>query len=151
MDTMHWTPPNWVYVGKKPRTDDEYFSNLTRVIFTAGLNWNTIDTRGPGFMKAFEGFQIDKIARYNERSVTRLMADPGIVRNKAKIEATIHNAKEMQAIRKQHGSFSKYLDSLRPSGYDKIVEDLSTRFRHVGKMTAETFLWSVGEDIEPDW
>ena len=149
---MSWTPPDWVYVNKRPKTDREYFENLTRVIFTAGLNWTTIDAKWKGFAKAFEGFSIDKIAGYTDEDVERLMGDVGIVRNRAKITATIHNAKQMQILKREHGSFQRYLDSLDKSdNYARVVEDLGKRFKHVGRSTAEVFLWSVSEGLEPAW
>jgi len=149
---MVWTPPDWVYTGKRPETDREYFSNLTRVIFTAGLNWHTIDAKWSGFEKAFQGFDIEKIAKLTDRDVERLMDDADIIRNRAKITATIHNAEQMQKIQKDYGGFQKYLDSIDKSdNYGKVIEDLHKRFKHVGKSTAEIFLWSVGEDIEPEW
>jgi DNA-3-methyladenine glycosylase I len=149
---MSWTPPDWVYTKGRPKTDDAYFENLMRVINTAGLNWNTIEVKWRGFRKAFENFSIDKVAKFTEGDVERLMVNPEIVRNRAKINATIYNAKQMQAIRSEFGSFQKYLDGLDKSvGYSKVIEDLSKRFKHVGKSTAEIFLWSVGEDVRPEW
>lgn len=149
---MGWTPPDWVYVGRRPRTDRDYFENLTRVIFTAGLNWHTIDSKWGGFEKAFDGFSIDKIAKYTAGDIERLMGDTGIVRNRAKITATIHNAQQMQEIAREHGGFQRYLDSLdKTDNYRKVEADLVKRFKHVGKSTAEMFLWSVGEDIKPEW
>jgi DNA-3-methyladenine glycosylase I len=149
---MGWTPPVWVYVGKRPDTDRKYFSNLTRVIFTAGLNWNTIEVKWVGLEKAFDAFSIDRVAKYNDKDVKRLMGDAGIIRNKAKITATIHNAKQMQEIAKEHGSFQHYLDSLdKSNNYSKVAVELIKRFKHVGKSTAEMFLWSGGEDVDPEW
>ena len=148
-----WTPPSWVYVNnKRPASDEDYFENLTRVIFTAGLNWNTIEVKWGGFRKAFDNFVIEKVAKFTEKDVERLMGDPGIVRNRAKILATIYNAQQMIAIGREFGGFRKYLDSLdKSNGYFKVIADLETRFKHVGKSTAEIFLWSVGEDVMPEW
>ena len=67
-------------------------------------------------MAAFEGFDIDLVAKYNDEDVERLMADAGIVRNKKKILSTITNAQEIQGIVKEHGSVEAYLKSLAPSG-----------------------------------
>jgi len=147
-----WTPPDWVYVGRHPQTDDAYFENLTRVVFTAGLNWNTIEVKWGGFRRAFRSFSVEKVAKLTEDDVKRLMEDPSIVRNRAKITVTVHNAQQMLEIRKEYGGFRQYLDSLDKSdNYSKVVEDLGKRFKHVGKSTAEIFLWSVGEDVKPEW
>ncbi len=77
--------------------------------------------------------------------------NPNIVRNKKKILATIHNAKEFQRIIKEFGSFGKWLDRLDKShNYSEVVNHIIAIFKHVGKMTAHTFLHSVGESIEYD-
>lgn len=153
MENNHgWTLPHWAYMNKRPTTDDAYFENLTRVIFTAGLNWNTIDVKWVGFRKAFSNFIIGKVAKLTEKDLEKLMADPEIVRNRAKIIATVFNAKQMLSLRGEFGSFQKYLDSLDKSdNYSQVISDLERRFKHVGKSTAEIFLWSVGEKIEPQW
>ena len=151
-DQQGWTPPDWVYVNGRPLTDDAYFENLTRVIFTAGLNWNTIEVKWSGFERAFGNFSIEKVAKYTDEDVERLIGDAEIVRNRAKISATIFNANQMKAIRRQFGGFQRYLDGLDKSdNYSKVIADLIKRFKHVGRLTAEVFLWSVGEDIEPEW
>src|SRR6195952_2491811 len=75
----------------------------------AGLSWTTILNKRENYRKAFDGFRPEKIARYGAREVKRLLADPGIVRNRLKIAATINNAKMFTAVRKEFGSFDTYL------------------------------------------
>jgi 3-methyladenine DNA glycosylase Tag len=147
--SREWTPPSWWYVANKPSSDVAYFANLTRCIFQAGLNWQVIDKKWPNFIRAFNDFNISKIALYDEEDFNRLSEDTSIVRNKKKILATIHNAKEFQRIVQEFGSFSKWLDSLdKSNNYAAVVTQLMALFNHVGKMTAHTFLHSVGEAIE---
>jgi DNA-3-methyladenine glycosylase I len=151
MEDQNWTPPSWVYLNDRPATDDAYFENLTRVIFNAGLNWRTIDAKWGGFEMAFKNFSIEKVAKLNKKDEERLIGDPEIVRNRAKISATIYNAIQMQAISREFGSFQVFLDGLDKShNYSKVIEELSSRFKHVGKSTAEIFLWSVGENVKPE-
>ena len=77
-----------------PQTDDlKLFEKLILEGFQAGLSWITILRKRPHFRKVFDGFQPEKIVRYNDKKIAALMVDPGIVRNKLKIEATIDNAK----------------------------------------------------------
>src|SRR5438094_9172589 len=71
----------------------------------AGLSWTTILKKRENYRKAFEGFRPEKIAHYGAREVRRLLNDPGIVRNRLKIAATIQNAKMFRAIRKEFGTF----------------------------------------------
>ena len=75
----------------------------------AGLSWSTILKKRPAYRKAFDGFDADKVARYSAVRVRRLMNDAGIVRNRAKIEATIANARAFLAVQREHGSFDSYI------------------------------------------
>ena len=146
-----WTPPDWVYKEKRPETDTQYFENLTRCIFQAGLSWQLMSNKWPNFQKAFHSFDISKIAGYGAKDITRLSNDAGIVRNKRKINATIHNAREFERIIKENGSFQNWLDSLdKTNNYDNVVKQLKSRFKHVGPSTAHIFLWSVGEPLKYD-
>jgi DNA-3-methyladenine glycosylase I len=75
----------------------------------AGLSWSTILQKREGYRKAFDNFDADKISRYTDKKVVRLLADPGIVRNRLKIQAAITNARAFLAVRKEFGSFERYL------------------------------------------
>ncbi len=75
----------------------------------AGLSWSTILRKRENYRKAFDRFRPGKIAEYGARDVKRLLHDPGIVRNRLKIAATIQNAKIFEAVRKEFGSFDTYL------------------------------------------
>jgi DNA-3-methyladenine glycosylase I len=75
----------------------------------AGLSWTTSLNKRQHYRKAFDGFRAEKIARYGARDVKRLLGDPGIVRNRLKIAATIQNAKAFLVVRKELGSFDSYL------------------------------------------
>lgn len=75
----------------------------------AGLSWSTILRKRPAYRKAFDGFDPKKVARYPAARVRRLMNDAGIVRNRAKIEATIANARAFLAVQREHGSFDAYI------------------------------------------
>lgn len=75
----------------------------------AGLNWQTVLNRRETYRKAFNRFNAKKIARYNAHDVRRLLADPGIIRNRLKVAACIGNAKAFLAVQKEFGSFDKYI------------------------------------------
>jgi DNA-3-methyladenine glycosylase I len=79
--------------GRPVRGDDALFERLTLEAFQSGLSWLTILRKREAFRAAFDGFRIERVARYGEADVARLLADPGIVRNRAKIEAAIVNAR----------------------------------------------------------
>src|ERR1700752_3506544 len=90
--------------------DNLLFARLVLEINQAGLSWETILKKKDNFFKAFDDFNIGKIARYTEKKKNKLLLDAGIIRNRLKIEATIDNAKKIIAIQKEHGSFKNWLD-----------------------------------------
>jgi len=137
-----------MYRGGRPPSDDAYFENMTRVIFQAGLSWKMIDKKWSNFRKAFENFSIDKVSRFRDSNVERLIKNEGIVRNRAKIEATIHNAAQFKSVREEFGSFQSYLDGLdKSNNYALVVKELGKRFKRLGPSSARIFLYTVGEDV----
>ena len=148
MSEKSWTPPKWMYRNRSPPSDDAYFENMTRVIFLAGLGWKMIDVKWPNFKKAFKNFSINEVAKFNENDVDRLMSDAGIVRNRAKITATINNAKQFQSVTKEHRSFQSYLNSLdKSNNYALVIKELGKKFSRLGLSSARIFLYSVGEKV----
>ncbi|WP_430780707.1 DNA-3-methyladenine glycosylase I [Actinoplanes sp. G11-F43] len=79
--------------GRTVRGDDALFERLTLEAFQSGLSWITILRKRQAFRAAFAGFSIARVAAFTEADATRLMADPGIVRNRMKIDAALHNAR----------------------------------------------------------
>ena len=79
--------------GRPVRGDDALFERMSLEAFQSGLSWITILRKRPAFRAAFDNFSIDKVAAYSEADATRLMADVGIVRNRMKVDATLHNAR----------------------------------------------------------
>ena len=146
----NWQPPDWWFRKKCPPNDDAYFENMSRIIFQAGLNWNVIDKKWLTTRKAFGGFNVEKVSRFTNADVERLLKDGGIGRNRGKIAAIIQNAVQFGEIKKQCGSFKKYIENLDKSkNYSVVVKELSGRFKWLGPPSASLFLYTVGEDTEP--
>jgi DNA-3-methyladenine glycosylase I len=135
---------------RKPENDNGYFEELTKSIFQAGFSWRVIRDKWPNFEKAFDGFDLVAVAGYGAPDVERLAADPGIVRNRRKIEATIANARIMWDLVQEHGSFHAYLRSLDSLDYAGRRQELSERFQNLGPTGVFTFLWCVEEEV-PAW
>jgi DNA-3-methyladenine glycosylase I len=95
--------------GVPVRDDRELFEHLALDGFQAGLSWSTILNKRENFRRAFAGFDPEKVARFNRRSVDRLLRDAGIVRNRQKIEATIANARALLRFQDREGSFADFL------------------------------------------
>jgi DNA-3-methyladenine glycosylase I len=130
--------------GFPARDDAVLFERLALEINQAGLSWLTVLKKRAAFGAAFSGFDIDKVAAFMARDVKRLMADPGIIRNRLKIEAVIENAKRLQAIRASHGSFAAWLDAHHPRSKEKWVKLFHDTFRFTGGEIVGEFLMSLG-------
>lgn len=143
-----------------PQHDDRMlFEMLMLECFQAGLSWECILNKREGFRRAFDGFDADKISRYDEAKCAELLSDPGIVRNRLKINACVANSRVFQKIQAEYGSFDKYiwgftegrsiresctLRSVSPLS-DKISKDLKSRgMKFVGSTVIYAYLQAIG-------
>ncbi len=124
--------------------DNLLFARLVLEINQAGLSWETILKKKDNFFKAFDDFNIDKVARYSEKKKEKLMQDAGIIRNRLKIEATIHNAQVIKTIQKENGSFKNWLDQHHPKSKEEWVKLFKNTFRFTGGEIVNEFLMSTG-------
>jgi DNA-3-methyladenine glycosylase I len=95
--------------GVPRHEDDRLFEKITLEGAQAGLSWSTILRKRGGYRKAFSGFDPAKVARFTPAKVDRLLLDPNIIRNRAKIESTIANARAVRRVQKEFGSLDAYL------------------------------------------
>ena len=95
--------------GRPSHDDRHLFELLTLEGAQAGLSWSTILRKRDGYRRAFAGFDPDAVARYTPRDVERLLRDPGIVRNRLKVESTVANAARVLDVQHEVGSFDAYL------------------------------------------
>ncbi len=105
-DMLDYHDKEW---GVPIHNDTKLFEFLTLEGAQAGLSWATILKRRQGYRKAFENFDVKKIAKYSAKKKQQLLKDPNIIRNRLKIDATINNAKAFIKIQKEFGSFDKYI------------------------------------------
>jgi len=91
------------------RDDRLQFEFLTLEGAQAGLSWSTILNKREGYRKAFAGFDPEKVARFDAKKIALLLKDPGIVRNRLKVNAAVNNARRFLEVRKEFGTFSKYI------------------------------------------
>lgn len=142
-DTVHREYHDTEY-GFPIHDDNLLFARLILEINQAGLSWETILKKKENFFKAFDHFNIDKVARYSEKKKEKLMLDAGIIRNRLKIEATIHNAKAIQQLQKEFGSFKNWLDGHHPRTKEEWVKLFKGTFRFTGGEIVNEFLMSAG-------
>ena len=125
-------------------SDNELFGRLVLEINQAGLSWTTILNKKAHFRKAFDNWDIQKVASYGQGDVDRLRQDAGIVRNKRKIAAAIHNAQQIVRLQSEYGSFKHWLDSHVPLALEEWVKLFKQTFTFTGGEITKEFLRSTG-------
>ena len=161
-DYRHYHDAEW---GRPVADDTRLFEKLCLEGFQSGLSWLTILRKRENFRRAFRGFEIDAVARFNARSVERLLGDPGIVRHRGKIEAAIHNARRARELVAERGSLAAYLWAYEPKPAERprrvtaaalraLTESSASRalardlrghgFRFVGPTTVYAFMQAMG-------
>lgn len=130
--------------GFPAREDAVLFERLVLEINQAGLSWLTILNKRAAFRAAYDGFDVDRVAAYGTADRERLLADPGIIRNRLKIDAAIENARCLQVIRAGHGGFAAWLDAHHPRDRDDWVRLFRKTFRFTGGEITREFLVSLG-------
>jgi DNA-3-methyladenine glycosylase I len=124
--------------------DNHLFARLVLEINQAGLSWETILKKKDNFFKAFDDFNIDRVARYTDKKIEKLLQDAGIIRNRLKVEATVSNAKKIKELQKEFGSFKNWLDHHHPKTKEEWVKLFKQTFRFTGGEIVNEFLMSTG-------
>ncbi|MBN8833369.1 MAG: DNA-3-methyladenine glycosylase [Niastella sp. SCN 39-18] len=124
--------------------DNALFGRLILEINQAGLSWETILKKEPAFKKAYHQYNIKKIAAYNTADFERLMSNPGIIRNRLKIQAAIENAKAILQLQKEYGSFEKWIAFHHPKSKEEWVKVFKQYFKFTGGEIVNEFLMSIG-------
>ena len=153
---FHYHDTEWGF----PVADDRrLFEKLSLEGFQSGLSWRTILAKRDNFRQAFHHFDIDRLARFTQRDVNRLLKDEGIVRHRGKIEAVINNAKRAQELIKQEGSLAAYVWRFEPDQKQlakpqtvstsaesiALSKDLKKRgWKFVGPTTVYAFMQAMG-------
>jgi DNA-3-methyladenine glycosylase I len=131
--------------GVPVRNDRKLFEFLILEGAQAGLSWDTVLAKRENYRQALDGFDFEKIAFYHSKKKKQLLANPGIVRNRAKIESAVVNARGVLALRKEFGSFSRYVWSFQAKGAEALSKDLKKRgFNFVGPTIVYAFMQATG-------
>ena len=144
--------------GKRTFNESALFEALTLGVFEVGLSWSTVFGKRDAFRKAFRGFDVAKVAAMTDRNVDRLVQDPSIIRNRAKIQATIHNARTMTSASPSLAALARSYESTRKRA-PRSMADLPTStpqadafakqlkaqgYRFVGPTSVYAFMQNVG-------
>jgi DNA-3-methyladenine glycosylase I len=142
-DTFNRTYHDTEY-GFPLKDDNLLFERLILEINQAGLSWITILKKAENFRKAYDGFDIEKVANYSDIDRVRLLADAGIIRNRLKVNAAIVNAQKVRELQKEHSSFRAWLDANRELSKEEWVKLFKKTFVFTGGEIVNEFLMSTG-------
>jgi hypothetical protein len=130
---------------------NDHLAIITRAVMQAGLSWAFIDARWDDYVRAFDGFDVARVAAYGEADIERLMQADGVIRSRSKIEGTVRNARTLLDLEREFGSVRAYQTSF--DGYDAIRRDTKARFAYLGDLSTYYWLFRTGApvpDLE-DW
>lgn len=130
--------------GFPEEDESRLFERLLLEINQAGLNWALILKKREGFRAAYDGFDVDKVAAYEEQDRIRLLSDARIIRNKLKVNAAIVNAQVIRGMRDSHGGFAAWLRTNHPLSKDEWVSLFKKTFKFTGGEITGEFLMSIG-------
>lgn len=133
-----------LHYGFPIEDDDELFGRLILEINQAGLSWDIILKKQTAFREAYSGFSVEAVAFYTEADRERLLADPGIIRNRLKINAAIHNAAVILELKEEHGSFKRWIEHYHPRKKEEWVKIFKKTFKFTGGEIVNEFLMSTG-------
>lgn len=129
--------------GVPVHDDRKQFEFLVLESAQAGLSWLTILKRREGYWKQYAGFEVEQVSRYDESRIREMLLDPGIIRNRQKIESSVNNAQRFLEIQEKHGSFSAYLWGFTDG------KQVVNRYTHLSEIPARTALSdTISKDLK---
>ncbi len=128
------------------RKDDRLLAGISRAVFSSGFSWQVIEKKWQGFEEAFDRFAPTRVAAYGDEKIDALSKDTRIVRNGAKIMATIENVRFVVAVAKQHGSFGSFLNNWPATDQIGLLDYLKKNASRLGGATGQYFLRFEGWD-----
>jgi len=130
--------------GFPTEVESELFERFLLEINQAGLSWNLVLKKREGLHAAYSGFVVEQVAAYGEEDRARLLEDPGIIRNRLKVNAAIVNARTLLAMRDSHGGFAAWLRANHPMKKADWVKLFKNTFNFTGGEITGEFLMSIG-------
>jgi hypothetical protein len=128
-----------------PASLNDYLEVMTRAVFQAGVRWKQIADRWDAYRTAFETFDVQRIARYDDLDIERVLDTPGVLRSPRKARAVVTNAQTLLEIHAEHGDLRIYLRSF--DSYETLAKDMKKRFKLMGDLNVWYFLFRSGEAV----
>ena len=130
-----------------PKSLNDYLEVMSKSVFQSGMSWKVIESKWPQTREAFQGFDIQTVANFNEKDVEELTNDTRVVRNYRKLTAIVSNARKILELDQVHGSFRQYLRS--HGSFDATLNAIRKDFKFMGPSGIYVFLYVVGEEVIP--
>ncbi len=130
-----------------PQSINDYLEIMSKSVFQSGMSWKVVESKWADTREAFQGFDTQVVAGFDERDIEALSKDTRVIRNYRKLKAIVSNAQKMLALEKEHGSFKNYL---RAHGdFDSTLTAIKKDFKFMGPTGIYVFLYVVGEKVIP--
>ena len=144
-------PPNTPPEQIKPAKLGDYLDVMSKAAFQSGISWRVVESKWKGTRDVFRAFDPEELVQLTPDEVDAIATGTRIIRNRRKVEATIHNAQVMLELDHEHGGFQKYLRS--HADFPSLVKDMRKRFKFLGDMGTYYFLYVIGEEVpsHEDW
>lgn len=129
----------------EPRSLDDYLDVMARAVFQAGVRWKQIADNWEAYRTAYEAFDTERVARYDDLDIERVLETPGVLRSPRKARAVVANAKALLATQHEHGDLRTYLRSF--DSYQALAKDVRKRFAFMGDLNVWYVLFRTGEPV----
>ena len=126
--------------------DDMVLSTLSKGVFRAGFNWKVVENRWPDIEAAVRGFDPEHLAGYGSEELEGYLKEPGVIKNRSRMQACVENARWLLDVRGEHGSFGKYIANWPTSDLVGLYDDMKKRGSRLGGNTAQYVLRWMGKD-----
>ena len=133
-----------------PSNDNEYFEMLSKSVFQAGFSFKVVEQKWKDIVESFDNFDYKKVMYWNEEKIHQVLQSPKIIRNSKKVRGIVDNARVFHEVIKEHGSFNKYLKTIKDKVYTERSKIISKQFKWLGKTGTYVFLFMVNEEV-PEW
>lgn len=131
----------------QPTSLNDYLEVQSKAVFQSGISWKVVDNKWPGTKEAFAGFDVQKVANFDERDLEELAQDTRVIRHARKLAAVVYNARQMLKLDEEYDGFQNYLRA--HDSFDGTLKAMKKDFKYMGPSGVYFFLYVVGEEVPP--
>jgi DNA-3-methyladenine glycosylase I len=131
----------------QPSSLNDYLEVQSKAVFQSGISWKVVENKWPGTKEAFAGFDVQKVANFDERDLENLAQDTRVIRHARKLAAVVYNAQQMLRLDEAYDGFPNYLRA--HGSFDGTLKAMKKDFKYMGPSGVYFFLYVVGEEVPP--